>query len=105
MRLENHWPIEQSSWTVAELLLPVGALVFIFSSVPKQMKAFFFSGMLYAAISVQRMTARHFEDQFAWPVSLAILGLSMALIAWRWPGLLDRTARQPQRGGGARERH
>jgi hypothetical protein len=105
MRLENHWPIEQSSWTVAELLLPVGALVFIFSSVPKQMKPFFFSGMLYAAISVQRMTARHFEDQFAWPVSLAILGLSMALIAWRWPGLLDRTARQPQRGGGARERH
>jgi hypothetical protein len=52
--------------------------------------------MLYAAISVQRMTARHFEDQFAWPVSLALLGLGMALVAWRWPGLLDRTG-QPQR--------
>jgi hypothetical protein len=37
------------------------------------------------------MTARHFEDQFAWPISLAVLGLSMTLIAWRWPGLLDRS--------------
>jgi hypothetical protein len=97
LRLEDHWPIGDSGWTVAELLLPLGALIFIFSSVPKQMKPFFFSGMLYAAISVQRMTARHFEDQFAWPVSLALLGLSMALIAWRWPGLLDRTASQPEK--------
>jgi serine/threonine protein kinase len=94
LRLEDHWPIAESSWTVAEVLLPVGALTFVFASVPKQMKPFFFSGMLYAAISVQRMTARHFEDQFAWPVSLAILGMAMALIAWRWPGLLDRNAGQ-----------
>ncbi|HVT88401.1 MAG TPA: serine/threonine-protein kinase [Tepidisphaeraceae bacterium] len=90
LRLENDWPIFASSWTAAEILLPLGALGFIFASVPRQMKSFFFSGLVYLAISVQRLTARHFEDNFAWPVTLAVTGIMLALLAWRYPSLFDK---------------
>lgn len=88
--LENQWAILPSSWTLAELLLPVGAMVFVFASVPKQMKSFFFSGLFYLGISVQRLTARHFEDRLAWPIALAVIGMCLAFVAWRYPGLFDR---------------
>ncbi|HEY2587531.1 MAG TPA: serine/threonine-protein kinase [Tepidisphaeraceae bacterium] len=89
LHLEDQWPIGATGWTVPELILPVAALAFVFISVPKQMKSFFFSGLFYAAIAVQRLTARHFEDRFAWPVSLAAAGLLLTLIAWRRPAWLD----------------
>jgi len=55
----RNWPIAGSSWTAAEIALPYAArhLLFIFSSVYKQMKSFFFSGLFYAALSVQRHRA------------------------------------------------
>ena len=93
-RLEDTWPIFGRSWTFAELLLPCVALLFVFASVPKQMKSFFFSGLFYVAISVQRLTARHFKDELAWPVALAVAGLALALIAWRWPALFDKQRRR-----------
>lgn len=89
LRLENDWPLFASAWTLPELLLPIVALAFIFASVPKQMKSFFFSGLFYTAVSVQRLTARHFENKFAWPVALAAAGLTLALIAWRRPALFE----------------
>jgi len=73
------------------VILPIGALAFIFASVPKQMKSFFFSGLGYLAVSAQRLTAAHFEDVFAWPVALAVAGIGLALVAWRRPALFDRT--------------
>jgi hypothetical protein len=91
--LENQWAIPSSSWTLAELLLPLGAMTFVFASVPKQMKSFFFSGLFYLAISVQRLTARHFEDRLAWPIALAALGMCLAFVAWHYPGLFDRKRR------------
>lgn len=92
LRLEDQWPLWGSTWTAPELLLPVGALAFIFLSVPRQMKSFFFSGLLYLAIAVQRMTARHFDNVFAWPVALAVTGVVLVLVAWRYPRLFDRDA-------------
>jgi hypothetical protein len=68
----------------------LGALLFVFASVPKQMKSFFFSGLLYLAISVQRLTARHFEDVIAWPLALSLMGIMLAWMAWRYPSLFDK---------------
>ncbi|HET6248012.1 MAG TPA: hypothetical protein VFE47_09975 [Tepidisphaeraceae bacterium] len=95
LHLENHWPIPGTSWTIAELILPLASLSFVFISVPKQMKSCFFSGLLYSAISVQRLTNRHLENRLGWPVSLALCGLIMTLAAWRWPRLFDKRARPP----------
>ncbi|MCK4623812.1 MAG: protein kinase [Phycisphaerae bacterium] len=92
--LEDEWAVLPAGWTVPELLLPIGALCFIFASVPKQMKSFFFSGLFYVAVSVQRLTARHFEDVFAWPVALAVAGLMLALVAWRRPAMFDKTSKK-----------
>ena len=92
--LEDEWAVLPGNWTVAEVLLPLGALFFIFISVPKQMKSFFFSGLFYMAVSIQRLTARHFEDAFAWPIALAAGGFLLALAAWRYPALFDRSKRR-----------
>lgn len=89
LRLENQWPL-MGSWTAAEILLPLIALGFAFASVPRQMKSFFFSGLFYIAIAVQRVTARHLEDNTMWPVTLGGLGAVLIVIAWRYPTLLDR---------------
>ena len=89
--LEDEWAVLPGNWTVAEILLPLGALFFIFISVPKQMKSFFFSGLFYMAVSIQRLTARHFEDTFAWPIALATGGFLLTLAAWRYPALFDRS--------------
>jgi serine/threonine protein kinase len=91
LHLENNWPIGVTGWTVPELLLPAAALAFVFASVPKQMKSFFFSGLFYTAIAVQRLTARHFEDRLAWPITLAVIGVAMSLLAWRRPALFGRS--------------
>jgi len=98
--LENEWAVLPGNWTVAELLLPFGALFFIFISVPKQMKSFFFSGLFYMAVSVQRLTDRHFEHTFAWPIALATGGFLLALAAWRYPALFDRSKRRIARRRG-----
>jgi hypothetical protein len=66
--LADQWALLPGGWTVPEVLLPVGALAFVFASVPKQMKSFFFSGLAYVAVAVQRLTAQHFEDVYAWPL-------------------------------------
>ncbi len=78
------------SWTLFEVLLPAGAIFFVFASVSKQMKSFFFSGLFYIALSVIQLTYEHFENRFSWPVLLAAAGFVLILIAWRFPALFDR---------------
>jgi len=90
LRLENQWPIAGTSWTFAEIVLLIAALIFVFTSVPKQMKSFFFSGLFYLAISIWRLTSRHFENKFAWPLGVAGAGIILTLVAWRWPMLFER---------------
>jgi serine/threonine protein kinase len=78
------------NWTLMEVLLPAGAIFFIFASVPKQMKSFFFSGLFYVALSVVQLTYEHFENRFSWPIILAATGFTLTLIAWRYPALFER---------------
>lgn len=89
LEVDGAWAILPGNWTLPQLLLPLGATCFIFASVPKQMKSFFFSGLFYVGVGVQRLTARHFEDVLAWPIALTVVGLLLAVLAWRRPGLFD----------------
>lgn len=71
---------------LTEVLLPLACLAFILLAIPLQLKTFFYSGLLYLAIAIQRWTALHFEQARAWPVALLVLGTStMGLgIAAEW---------------------
>jgi len=86
---DRAWAILPDDWSIPELVLPAAALAFVFASVPKQMKSFFFSGLGYFAVGVWLITAHHFRDVFAWPVALAAAGLALAVVAWRKPALFD----------------
>jgi hypothetical protein len=90
---EGAWPVLPGGWTVPETLLIAGALAFVFASVPKQIRSFFFSGLGYVAAGIWLITVRHFQTAFAWPVLLAAAGLALALVAWRRPSLFDRQRR------------
>lgn len=71
---------------LTEVLLPLACLALVLLAIPLQLKTFFYSGLFYLAIAVQRVTALHFEQARAWPVALLVLGAStMALgIAAEW---------------------
>jgi hypothetical protein len=64
-----------------EVLLPVVACAFVFGSIPKQMKNFFASGMVFLAIGVVRIQQDYFEDLARWPISLLVVGIVLMLIA------------------------
>ena len=62
-------------WGIYEKALPAASLAFVFASVPRQMKPFFFAGLIGLGISIERLTLRHFTDDFRWPVFLILTGL------------------------------
>lgn len=64
-----------------EILLPTAACLFVFGSVPKQMKNFFVTGLLFLAIGIARLQQDLFHRQASWPVSLLITGILLMLIA------------------------
>ena len=64
-----------------EIALPVVALFFIFGSIPKQMKNYFASGILFLAIGIVRLQGDIFRDRAAWPISLLCLGLLLMILA------------------------
>jgi predicted Ser/Thr protein kinase len=64
-----------------EVLLPVAALLFVFGSIPKQMKNFFATGLLFLAIGITRLQQEIFKNDAVWPVSLLITGLLLMYIA------------------------
>jgi len=88
------WFLLPAGWTLSELVLALSALFFVFTSVPKQMKSFLFSGLFYMAVSVVWLTQEHFKEKFFWPIILASVGLILTLIAWRWPVLFDRNPKK-----------
>lgn len=78
-------------------LLPLVSLAFVFGSVARQMKSFFFSGLTGITVAVHRFTERGLRDYFAWPVSLVILGTFCMLLSWAVPRWRARAAlRQEQ---------
>ncbi len=76
-----------------EILLPAAACLFVFISIPKQMKNYFASGMLFLAIGIVRLQQNWFQDRAAWPVSLLAGGLLLMLVASRYAGLRVAVAR------------
>jgi len=88
--------ISGSHTIVYRILLPIASIGFVFGSVARQMKSFFFSGLAGIATAVQRFTAEYFKNFFSWPVSLIITGIIWMLVSWRVP--LWRANRLLKRG-------
>jgi hypothetical protein len=66
---------------VFEWLLPVAACLFVFASIPHQMKNFFVSGMVFLAIGIFRLQQEVFPDRARWPILLLGCGLCLMLSA------------------------
>ena len=62
-----------------EILLPLVACGFVFGSIPKQMKNFFVTGLLFVAVGVVRLQNDLFEGRGGWPASLLLIGLLLML--------------------------
>jgi len=64
---------------VFEWLLPAAACVFVFASIPRQMKNFLVSGLVFLAIGVYRLQQEVFPNRGLWPVFLLTCGLALML--------------------------
>ncbi len=78
---------------VFEWLLPAAACVFVFASIPRQMKNFFASGLLFFAIGVFRLQQDVFQDRARWPVFLLASGLCLMVAAANYAPLKVALAR------------
>ena len=72
---------------VFEFLLPAVACAFVFGSIPKQMKNFFATGLLFLAIGIVRLQQDFFQGRAAWPIVLLLLGVALMVCATRYPVL------------------
>jgi hypothetical protein len=72
---------------VLEWLLPAVACVFIFSSIPRQMKNFLVSGLVFLAVGVYRLQQEVFPDRAFWPVLLLMCGLGLMVAAANYAAL------------------
>jgi multisubunit Na+/H+ antiporter MnhB subunit len=59
----------------------VVACLFVFGSIPKQMKNFLATGLLFLAIGIVRLEQDFFKERPAWPISLLFAGLLLMLAA------------------------
>jgi serine/threonine protein kinase len=82
---------------IFEWLLPAAALAFIFGSIPKQMKNFFASGLIFLAIGLVRLQQDLFKDHALWPACLLVAGLLLMLGAARFSPLKMTVARWLER--------
>ena len=82
---------------VFEWLLPAVACVFVFASIPRQMKNFFASGLLFFAIGVYRLQQQVFPGRAFWPIMLLAGGLALMLIAGNYAPLRVTLARSLKR--------
>jgi predicted Ser/Thr protein kinase len=64
-----------------EWLLPAVACLFVFASIPRQMKNFFVSGLFFFAIGVYRLQQNVFPNRALWPVTLLATGLLLMIAA------------------------
>lgn len=70
---------------IYRILLPIASFAFVFSSVTRQMKSFFFSGLGGIAASVHKITVEYLDKYFAWPVSLIVTGIVWMFVSWLVP--------------------
>ena len=77
---------------ILEWLLPAAACIFVFASIPRQMKNFFVSGLVFFAAGVFRLQQEVFHDRALWPVLLLATGLTLMLAAANYAPLRVRIA-------------
>ena len=84
-----------------EILLPLIACLFVLGSIPKQMKNFLATGLLFLAIGIVRLEQDLFNQRAAWPLSLLLIGLLLMPAAAnysRWRMALTSVIRRRPRG-------
>ena len=76
--------VEAEAYTekrIFEALLPAVACVFVFASIPRQMKNFFVSGLFFFAVGVFRLQHDVFTGRAGWPLTLLLAGLALMTAA------------------------
>ncbi len=84
--------LDASRRVVYRFLLPIISLAFVFGSVSRQMKSFFFSGLGGIALAAHKITSEHLSRYFAWPVGLIVTGMLSMLASCILPRLKARQA-------------
>jgi len=70
-----------------EWLLVAAAAAFVFASIPRQMKNFFVSGMIFLAVGIYRVQQEVFPGRAFWPLLLVAVGLGLMLAATNYAAL------------------
>ncbi|MBN2129864.1 MAG: protein kinase [Sedimentisphaerales bacterium] len=86
--LEQFWSGEDAHIVrafVYRAMLYLASIGFIFASVWRQMKSFFFSGLAGLALAVQRITVEHYDGFFTWPISLMVAGIVAMVVSCQVP--------------------
>ena len=72
---------------VFEWMLPAAACIFVFASIPRQMKNFLVSGLVFLATGVYRLQQEVFPNRAWWPILLLLVGLGLMLSAANYAAL------------------
>ena len=67
-----------------EILLPLVAAAFVYASVPRQMKNYFVTGLLFLAVGIIRLQRNLFYERSEWPLLLLATGILLMLAASRY---------------------
>lgn len=87
----------QHEQRVFDWLLPAVACMFVFLSIPRQMKNFFASGLLFLAIGLYRLQQDVFPGRGGWPVLLLASGLALMIAAANYAPMRVEAARMMRR--------
>ncbi len=85
------WEANPASYTLHwqarmfEILLPIVACLFVFGSLPKQMKNYVGSGLVFLAIGLVRLQQNMLKDHALWPIALIVIGFCLMLVAVNYP--------------------
>jgi serine/threonine-protein kinase len=81
----NH--ITKEHRDVYRTLLPIASVIFVFASVARQMKSFFFSGLAGIATTIHKFTIEipRLKEFFVWPVGLILVGVVWMLVSMLVP--------------------
>lgn len=75
----------ESHQLIYRILLPIASFAFVFGSVARQMKSFFFSGLTGIAASVHKLTKEYLKHYFSWPIALITAGIVWMFVSWLVP--------------------
>ena len=70
---------------IFEAALPILAAAFVFLSIPKQMKNFLATGLIFLAVGIVRLEQDWFHDHAWWPLVLLLAGILLMLTAINYP--------------------